>query len=79
MARAEIDVESPFTIDNIPFGVITTPENLQKRCATAYGNDALELSLMEEDGCFRALPGFPLSVFAQVSNAFIQHSASGSL
>ncbi|KAL3465070.1 hypothetical protein BJX64DRAFT_76062 [Aspergillus heterothallicus] len=58
---------TPFPIDNLPYGVISTPENPTPRCATALESDAIELSLLEKDGFFSSIPGFPSSgeVFSQ--------------
>ena len=60
---------TPFTLDNIPYGVISTAENPTPRCATAFGQEAVDLSLLEKDGCFRSIPGFEgegTGVFSQV-------------
>lgn len=58
---------TPFTLDNIPYGVISTANNPTPRCATAFGQEAVDLSLLEKDGCFRSIPGFEgICVFAQV-------------
>ncbi|KAE8153039.1 2-hydroxyhepta-2,4-diene-1,7-dioate isomerase [Aspergillus avenaceus] len=56
---------SPFTIDNLPYGVISTAGNNSPRCATAYDGDAIELSLLEEDGFFSTVSGLPEGVFNQ--------------
>lgn len=39
----DVPVNSPFTIHNIPFGVISTEEKPTPRCATAIGNYAIDL------------------------------------
>ena len=60
---------TPFTLDNIPYGVISTADNPTPRCATAFGQEAVDLSLLEKDGCFRSIPGFVgegPGVFSQV-------------
>lgn len=49
---------NPFTIDNIPFGVISSVDNPAPRCATALNQDAIDLSALENDGFFDAIPGF---------------------
>ncbi|PWY65413.1 hypothetical protein BO83DRAFT_419942 [Aspergillus eucalypticola CBS 122712] len=49
---------TPFTVDNIPFGVISTNDNPNPRCATALGHDAIDLSALESDGFFDAIPEF---------------------
>jgi hypothetical protein len=64
--------ESPFTIHNIPYGIISTPSNPKPRCATAFERDAIDLSLLEEDGFFSSIPGFKgNNVFCQVCNSII--------
>ena len=57
---------SPFTIDNIPFGVISTSENPAPRCASAYEGKAIDLSVLEKDGFFLAVAGFEGAIFASV-------------
>lgn len=52
-----VEEGSPFTVDNIPFGVISTPENTKPRCATAFGNYAIDLSALERVGSFSDIPG----------------------
>ncbi|KAL4781351.1 hypothetical protein BJX76DRAFT_350223 [Aspergillus varians] len=56
---------TPFPIDNLPYGVISTAENPTPRCATALGNDAIDLSALEKDGYFKSVPGFETAVFSQ--------------
>ncbi|KAL3487263.1 hypothetical protein BJX62DRAFT_246153 [Aspergillus germanicus] len=66
-------MSTPFPIDNLPYGIISTPENPVPRCATALETDAIELSALEKDGYFASIPGFPSSgdVFSQPTlNAF---------
>ncbi|KAL2851379.1 2-hydroxyhepta-2,4-diene-1,7-dioate isomerase [Aspergillus pseudodeflectus] len=56
---------SPFTLENIPYGVITTLKNPSPKCATAFEDSAVDLSRLECDGFFAAIPGFPKNVFSQ--------------
>lgn len=49
-AKIEIPVGSPFTIHNIPFGVISTQENPKPRCATAIGDYAIDLAIYAKHG-----------------------------
>ncbi|KAL4922388.1 hypothetical protein BDW62DRAFT_52326 [Aspergillus aurantiobrunneus] len=56
---------TPFPIDNLPYGVISTPDNPTPRCATALDNDAIDLSALEKDGHFKSIPGFETEVFSQ--------------
>ena len=46
----DIPVDSPFTIHNIPFGVISTQEEQAPRCATAIGNYAIDLAIYSAGG-----------------------------
>ncbi|KAH8432402.1 uncharacterized protein LDX57_010041 [Aspergillus melleus] len=56
-----------FTIDNIPFGVISTPDNPTPRCATAFEDQAVDLSGLENDGVFASIVDFGTGVFSQCS------------
>lgn len=40
----EIPAGSPFPLENIPFGVISTKENASRRPATALGGFAIDLA-----------------------------------
>ncbi|KAL4864726.1 hypothetical protein BDV12DRAFT_175700 [Aspergillus spectabilis] len=62
---------NPFPIDNLPYGVISTPETPTLRCATALENNAIDLSALEKDGYFRSIPGFESEIFSNPTlNAF---------
>lgn len=67
----KIDVPrgSPFTIHNIPFGIISTEDNKTPRCASAIGEYAIDLSIYSKYGRLDSA-GFgetsPASVFAKV-------------
>ncbi|KAL4936357.1 hypothetical protein BDV06DRAFT_227974 [Aspergillus oleicola] len=64
-------MSSGFSIDNLPYGVISTPDNPTPRCATALDNDAIDLSALERDGYFKKIPGFESNIFSQPTlNAF---------
>ena len=58
--------DSPFTIENIPYGIISTEENLTPRCATAFERNAVDLQVLEEGGLFQNVPGFGTGIFSQV-------------
>ncbi|KND93902.1 Fumarylacetoacetase [Tolypocladium ophioglossoides CBS 100239] len=49
---------TPFTIDNLPYGVISTASNPKPRCAAAFEVNAIELDALEKDGFFGDIPGF---------------------
>lgn len=59
--------ETPFTLDNIPYGVITTADNPRPRCATAFGDNAVDLYKLETDGFFASIPGLAEHVFSEVT------------
>jgi fumarylacetoacetase len=59
---------NPFSIDNIPFGVISTASNPAPRCATALDHDAIDLGALESDGFFDSIQGFGhVSIFCKVA------------
>ncbi len=69
-ARPRIDftTESPFTIDNIPFGVIKTT-NLTPRCGSAIGDHAIDLAEYATCGnldTFTSAGKVPFDVFSKV-------------
>lgn len=45
-----VSPDSPFTIDNIPFGVIKTAKESTPHCASAIGDYAIDLSLYAQAG-----------------------------
>ncbi|KAH8594882.1 hypothetical protein B0O99DRAFT_623859 [Bisporella sp. PMI_857] len=63
----EIPPDSPFTIANIPFGIISTNANPNLRCATAIGNFALDLAAYSQKGYLSSLifEGSIVDVFNQ--------------
>lgn len=48
--QIKIDPQSPFTIHNIPYGIISTVDNPRPRCATAIGDYAIDLVIYAEQG-----------------------------
>jgi fumarylacetoacetase len=48
--KINIPSDSPFTIRNIPFGVITTKSNTTPRCASAIGDYAVDLAIYSQRG-----------------------------
>jgi fumarylacetoacetase len=58
---------TPFTICNLPYGVISTTSNPKLRCAIAFETHAIELYALEEDGFFQGIHGFESNrIFGQV-------------
>ncbi|KAG0652764.1 Fumarylacetoacetase [Hyphodiscus hymeniophilus] len=68
-----IPTDSHFSLSNIPFGIITTPDSQVPHPAVAIGTYALDLAVFTENNGFSGLPEFQahLSVFSQETlNAF---------
>ncbi|KAF4305907.1 Fumarylacetoacetase [Botryosphaeria dothidea] len=49
----EIAEGSPFTLENIPFGVVSTSGSPETHCATAIGDFALDLRALSKQGAFK--------------------------
>jgi fumarylacetoacetase len=64
-----ISSDSPFSLANIPFGIISTEDDAKPRLAIAIGNYALDLSKFSAAGGFSSLSAIQahLSVFAQTT------------
>lgn len=65
--KPPIPDDSPFTLYNIPFGVISTDSNPKRRCATAIGHYAVDLSLLWKDRNDQSL----FDIFSQVSDMIL--------
>jgi hypothetical protein len=59
---------SPFSIENIPFGVISTGQNPKRRCATAYEIWAVDLEVLEKSGLFKNVPDLSAGIFSTVDS-----------
>ena len=59
--------QSPFSIENIPFGIISTESDPRKRCATAYEGWAVDLEVLEYSGLFAGIPDLTPGIFSSVS------------
>ncbi|RAL15828.1 fumarylacetoacetate hydrolase FahA [Aspergillus homomorphus CBS 101889] len=69
----QIPKNSPFSLANIPFGIITTAKTASRVPAIAIGDYALNLNAFASSGGFSQLPSFEphLNVFSQPTlNAF---------
>lgn len=53
----------PFTIDNLPYGVISTANNTNKRCAIAFGDSAIDVEQLYQEGFFSSVPELRNDVF----------------
>ena len=51
--KLHIDQDSPFTLENIPFGVISARDDPTPRCATAVGDHAIDLRELSRAGFFQ--------------------------
>lgn len=60
---------TPFSIENLPYGVISTAKDHRKRCAVAFGDSAIDLEQLSRDGFFASVADLPNNVFAGVSVA----------
>lgn len=58
---------SPFTIENIPYGIISTNDDAKPRAATAFEEFAIDLDVLQNQGLFKEISGLPLGTFAVVS------------
>ncbi|RDW58292.1 hypothetical protein BP5796_12222 [Coleophoma crateriformis] len=71
---------SPFTIENIPYGIISTRSNPMRRCATAFEDNAVDLEVLEKGGLFQNVPGLEPGTFSQTTlNAFAALPSSSRL
>lgn len=55
--KISVSADSPFTLDNIPFGVISTESDPKARCATALGDYAIDLAAYWKDRTYAQLEG----------------------
>lgn len=64
-----ISPDSPFSLANIPFGIISTEDDVKPRPAIAIGDHALDLSRLSAAGGFSSLSSIKshLSVFSQTT------------
>jgi fumarylacetoacetase len=66
-----VERDSHFPIQNLPFGVFTTPANYTPRAGVAIGSQILDLAVLEQAGLLEVVPGE--RVFNRSTlNAFIE-------
>jgi fumarylacetoacetase len=70
--QIDIPADSPFTIHNIPYGVISTKDNSKPRCATAIGDHAIDLAVYAQHGRLDHL-----SLDVPISNIFSEVRLAG--
>lgn len=63
----------PFSIDNIPFGIISTTSNPEPRCATAIGDFAVDLAKYVQQAELAALKVEP-AIFANVRSNLLTYA-----
>ena len=61
-----VEADSPFPIENIPFGIFTSTEDGSRRVGVAIGKHVLDLAQLETRGCFNSISSAFGDVFAQV-------------
>ncbi|KAF4948556.1 hypothetical protein FGADI_9551 [Fusarium gaditjirri] len=65
-----MDYNGPFSINNLPYGVITTNDNAQKRCAIAFQDSAIDLTILQQAGLFREIPELEVRIFSHSWSKF---------
>ncbi|KAB5585768.1 fumarylacetoacetate hydrolase [Coniochaeta sp. 2T2.1] len=55
---------TPFTIENLPYGVISTAADPKRRAATALDDSAVDLNVLQTQGVFDNISGLPVGIFA---------------
>jgi fumarylacetoacetase len=67
----QVGRDSHFPIQNLPYGVFTTPANYSPRVGVAIGDQVLDLSVLEQEGLLEVAPGERL-FNRPTLNAFIE-------
>lgn len=70
MRSIEIDGDSEFSMDNIPFGVFSRNDPSTPHCATRVGDTVVDLSVLQEADCFHGI---------EIENSFSQSTLNGFL
>ena len=66
----DVDSTSDFPIQNLPYGVFSTPDSVQRRVGVAIGDFVLDLAVLESEGLLKT--GAERCAFAKPSlNAFM--------
>jgi hypothetical protein len=58
---------NPFTIHNLPYGIVSTRDNPVRRCAIAYNDWAIDLNVLQRSGLFVDVKQLPQNIFNSVS------------
>lgn len=75
MIASMAEKSNQFTIHNLPYGIVSTTADRRKRCATALGDWAIDLSVLWETGLFNGICGLEKNVFDNVLSFFTDSSA----
>lgn len=57
---------SPFTINNLPYGIISTKQNPERRQAVAYQDYAIDVKQLAASGQFNNITGLPQDTLSKV-------------
>jgi hypothetical protein len=57
---------NPFTIHNLPYGIISTEDNTARRCAVAFNEWAVDLGVLWQVGLFNGVDHVQEHVFKNV-------------
>jgi hypothetical protein len=57
---------NPFTIHNLPYGIISTEDNTARRCAVAFNEWAVDLGVLWQTGLFDGIADIQENVFKNV-------------
>ena len=49
----DVDSTSDFPIQNLPYGVFSTPDSVQRRVGIAIGDFVLDLAVLESEGLLK--------------------------
>lgn len=59
---------SPFTIHNLPYGIVSTEHNPRPYQAIAYQDFAIDVGILETHGVFDDIPDYRSGVLNKVSD-----------
>ncbi|CAO3612843.1 unnamed protein product [Cunninghamella echinulata] len=63
-----VEKDSHFPIQNLPFGIFSTKEKVQPRVGVAIGNQILDLSEIAKAGLFDGINGLEILLVCSVRN-----------
>ena len=71
----QISPDSPFSLANLPFGIVSTPSNQWPHAAVAIGDYVLDLSAFVDGGGFSELPALGLHHYSVFSGPWLNDFA----